>query len=91
MGREKCHKKTDIDKWIKDLDVEVWIMQKTIDFAAYGPDPTYLTNRLYSSVLLDPSKIWIKYYYIGRHIFSNLDSYWPFVGRKNGYFYQVDS
>ena len=69
MGREDCHNKTVINEWIKDINVEIWTMQKVIDFEKYGSDPTYFTNMIYTSRLLDPLKIFIEYLYIGKHMY----------------------
>jgi hypothetical protein len=77
MGRPDCHDKTTIDKWISDLDVQVWNMNKVINFGAYGPDPTYYVNKLFNSMILDPNRIISNYMFITKNIFNNVDSYWP--------------
>ena len=48
-GKLKCHKKEDIDAWIKDVNIEVWTKQEVIDFSAYGKDPYYTTNLIQMS------------------------------------------
>ena len=53
-------------------------MQKVIDFAKYGENPTYWTNMFYTSDLLDPAKIITNYIYIALHVFENVDSWLPF-------------
>ena len=45
-GRKACHDEKVINSWVDDIDVEVWSLQKVIDFDAYGDDPTYITNDL---------------------------------------------
>ena len=46
---KKCHDETQINNWMEDVNVEIWTMQKSIDFTKYTADPTYWTNKLYSS------------------------------------------
>ena len=53
MGREKCYSKHIINEWIKDVEVNVWSNQKSIDMEAYGSDPTYENNFLHDIYLLD--------------------------------------
>ena len=43
-GREKCKSKEEIDEWVKDIDVEVWTMEKKLDHKKYGQNPEYYIN-----------------------------------------------
>jgi hypothetical protein len=45
-GRANCHEEKKIDEWVGDIDVEIWTLNKVIDFDAYGDDPTYIVNDL---------------------------------------------
>ena len=65
-------------------------MNKVINFDSYGPDPTYYVNKLYNSVILDPSRIISNYLLITKNIFSNLDSIWPGAPTMNGFYYSVN-
>ena len=76
---------------MKDVLVRIWNMQKSLDMSAYGPDPTYQTNKVYDIYLLDPIKAQTNYIYVSRHNYDNLDSIWPFAGTMSGYFYQIDN
>ena len=87
MSREKCHPKPIIDKWIKDVSVEVWNNQKSIDMEKYGPDPTYENDYRHNIYLLDKERSRTDYIYISEHIFDNVDSYWPFSSTTSGTFY----
>jgi len=55
-GRKKCHKKGDIDEFIKEVTVEIWSQQLTIDFLDSGQNPTYLTKTMQKQQLLDPNR-----------------------------------
>ena len=44
---------------------------------------------MYMSQLLDPDRIITNYIYIAKHIFDNLDDYWPFSYTVHGSFYQI--
>ena len=72
------------------MDVQVWTIQKIIDYEAYGADPSYYVNHLQRSSLLDPLFIVTQYLYIANNVYDNLDHWWPFSDRFDGNFYQVD-
>jgi hypothetical protein len=64
-------------------------MQKTINFEDYGLDPTYWTNMMYSSALLDKKLIITNFIYIAKHIFDNVDSWLPFNSDSKGFFWTI--
>jgi hypothetical protein len=64
-------------------------MQKVIDFNKYGTNPTYWTNMMYLSNLLDPTKILTNYIYIAKHWFDNIDSWLPFTPSVEGWYYAI--
>jgi hypothetical protein len=64
MGRDKCHSKPIIDKWIEDVHVDVWSNHKTLDMEKYGSDPTYENNYKQDIILLDNSKTRTNFYSI---------------------------
>ena len=57
----------------------------------YGPDPTYQTNLMYASYLLDQKFTINNLIYISRHVYENVDSYWPFAQTFDGLFYQIEN
>ena len=75
---------------MKDVLVEIWNNQKTINFEEYGTDPTYTTNYMYDLYLLDPIKSRLNYVYISKHNFQNLDGYHIFAEYTSGAFYQIE-
>ena len=79
MGRPGCHQRSTIDYWIEDVEIELWNMQKVIDFEKYTHDPTYWTNLMYTSNLLNKGWLNTNYVYISKHIYYNLNSWLPFA------------
>ena len=89
MGRSHCHSWGTINNWINDIEVELWNMQKVIDFSDYGEDPTYWTNMIYTSNLLKKDQSTTNRIYIQKHTFNNIDSWIPFAKTYTGLFYQI--
>ena len=56
----------------------------------YGPDPTYQTNLMYALQLLHPKITLTNFLYISRHVYENVDSYWPFAQTLEGLFYHIE-
>ena len=85
-----CHPKHVVDNWLKDVDVQVWQVEKVIDFSMYGPNPTYPTNFIVKSQLLSAEVTVNNNIYIAKHQFENIDNWWPFTGTITGTFYTID-
>ena len=47
--RKYCKSENEINEWIEDVDVEVWVMQRRLDHHLYGPEPDYIVNELVKS------------------------------------------
>ena len=64
----------------------MWNMQKEIDFEKYGSNPTFWTNMMYTSNLLDPVHIINHFIYVAKHVFHNVDSWLPFATDLTGWY-----
>jgi hypothetical protein len=64
----------------------MWNMQKQVDFEKFGPDPTFWTNMMHTSNLLDPTHIISHFIYIAKHVFNNVDDWLPFVTDVTGWY-----
>jgi hypothetical protein len=89
MNRPACHKDSDITDWIKDVDIEMWGMELNIDFDEYSQEPYYKVNNLFSSIILDSSRIQTTYLFFSKTVFNHLDSWIPWAGRAVGEFYKI--
>ena len=89
MKRPKCHTDSEISQWIKDVDVDMWGLENSIDFADYSKEPYYKVNNLLSSVILDPSRIATTYLFFSKTVFDHLDSWMPYSKRVVGKFYKI--
>jgi hypothetical protein len=89
VGKSTCHKKETVDAWLTDVDVEMWAMQKVVDFKKYGLDPTYWTNLMYTASLLDVKLITKNYIYIATHVYDNVDSWLPFTQDITGQYSSI--
>jgi len=86
---DPCYTPEEINEWMGDVEVDMWNMQKVIDFEKYGLNPTYWTNMIYTSNLLDPRLIITNYIYIAKHTFDNVDSWLPFTSDVIGWYYAI--
>jgi hypothetical protein len=84
LNRPNCHSDTDISEWIKDVRVELWGAENSIDFTDYSKEPYYRLNNLFTSIMLDPKQIKTTYAFLSKTVFDHLDSWLPAAGRLVG-------
>jgi hypothetical protein len=54
--RKTCHSISEIENFIKDLNLEHWVLEQTIDFDQYESKPVQSHMRIISSEILTPEK-----------------------------------
>jgi hypothetical protein len=51
-----CHNISEIENYIKDLNIEHWVLEQTIDFNKYDEKPVESHMRILSSEILTPDR-----------------------------------
>ena len=48
-----CFEKTVIDKYVKDIQIDLWTVQHNIDYDRYNTEPVFISQKVLKSTLLD--------------------------------------
>ena len=54
-----CESSTEIDKFVSDLEVSLYVTNQQLDFNLYNKEPTFSINRYLGSTLLHKDKVHI--------------------------------
>ena len=54
LNKPYCKSEEVIDEWIKDAQIDSWVVQQSIDFELYGQKPIYYNMKVMRSWLLSP-------------------------------------
>ena len=75
-GKKKCEKDEVINEYIKDISVDAWNVQESIDFTKYnGVRPTYKMQDKFGSWLLHPGVHTWEYQYFQMHEIEAMDNF----------------
>jgi hypothetical protein len=55
----ECASSSEIDEYISDLEVSMYVINQIVDFSIYGREPTFSVQRYLGSTLLDKNFVMV--------------------------------
>ena len=88
-GKPNCKSKEEIDEWIKDIQIDSWVVQQSMDFEVYNEKPIFNDQKYLRSWLLSPTVSTNVYQMITKNFISTKDSWFPNIETYSGEFYKI--
>ena len=88
--KSDCHPKPDIDKYIRDIQIDLWAAEYNIDYDVYNTAPVFVSQKVLKTTLLDPAIIQRTQVSLVKHSYQTQDDYIQYRSTTlEGKFYQV--
>jgi hypothetical protein len=72
-----CKNETEIDEWIKDVSIDSWVQQQSIEFEEHVTRPIFYNIKYLKTWLLNPDINQYVYSMAKKNIFNTKDSWFP--------------
>lgn len=86
VEQDDCESPEAIDAFVKDIEIQQWIIEEQIDFTIYGRKPTYTRMKWQNSQLLDPNFSFLYHNYLRKNRIHTEDD-WIDLGQERTWAY----